>query len=281
MSTQWHPLFAHLLRLQLEAYYQIHAEMPISELPRRGDIILIRREAKVSPPFNGLWAHLTEWNILEFKGPTDDAQEADLDLLLHVGTGIAFRLNEERRERGETVMPNHRVALWLLAPSLSDAMKQAALRRADFGYEGGGLWRGRVWGHPIFLVSYTDLAVEPDGLPLFVLRRESPPQGLKEMLVTRLDLLRTFQEWLAGFQPRLLEEVLNVVRQDGNELGIDYQRAIKFFDPNTLVDALGGVEKVIQLLGREKLLQRLLSTLTPEERERLLRPSDNPDPPTA
>jgi hypothetical protein len=111
------------------------------------------------------------------------------------------------------------------------------------------------------------------------------------------------------------------VRQDGNELGIDYQRAIKFFDPNTLVDALGGVEKVIQLLGedrvvngvvkafglerllnaadpeqvvnalgpdrvmnvlgREKLLQRLLATLTPEERERLLRPSDNPDPPTS
>src|SRR3954452_25437347 len=85
MSTQWHPLFARLLRLLLEEFYQLDTEVPVSDLPRKGDIFLLRRTGGAEPPFTGLWVHLTHWNVLEFKGPTDGPEEADLELLMHVG----------------------------------------------------------------------------------------------------------------------------------------------------------------------------------------------------
>ncbi len=42
MSTQWHPLFAHLLRLLIDEYYEVKTEVPVSELPRRGDLLVLR-----------------------------------------------------------------------------------------------------------------------------------------------------------------------------------------------------------------------------------------------
>src|SRR5262249_15173347 len=98
MTTQWHPLFARLLGLLLDAFYQIEPDVPVSDLPRRGDLFLLRKTGAGEPPFTGVWLNLTDWNLFEFKGPTDAAAEADLDLLMHVGTGIAYRFNEERRQ---------------------------------------------------------------------------------------------------------------------------------------------------------------------------------------
>ena len=74
MNIQWHPLFAHLLRLLLEDFYQVEPEVPVSDLPRRGDLFLLRRAGTAAPPFTGLWMHLTEWNLLEFKGPSATAR---------------------------------------------------------------------------------------------------------------------------------------------------------------------------------------------------------------
>ncbi len=93
MSTQWHPLYARLLNIQLGAYYEIQPEFPVSDLPRRGDFLIVRRQEGPEPPFQGLWNHLTDWNIQEFKGPSDDAEVDDLEKLIHVGTGITYRLN--------------------------------------------------------------------------------------------------------------------------------------------------------------------------------------------
>jgi hypothetical protein len=92
MSTQWHPLFAHLLGLLIADHYEVQTEVPVSDLPRRGDLLLIRRHGGEEPPFRGLWSHLTEWNVIEFKGLSDSAEEDDLELLVHVGTGVDLPL---------------------------------------------------------------------------------------------------------------------------------------------------------------------------------------------
>src|SRR4051812_40079344 len=115
MAKQWHPVFAHLLGLLMEDYYEIQPEVPVSDLPRRGDLMVIRRQGGPEPPFVGLWAHLSDWNVLEFKGPTDGPEEEDLELLLHVGTGLTVRLNEERQARREARLANRQVAFWYLA----------------------------------------------------------------------------------------------------------------------------------------------------------------------
>jgi hypothetical protein len=112
MSKQWHPLFAHLLRLLLDRYYSVQTEVPVSDLPRRGDLLLLRRQSAEPPPFAGLWSHLTTWNVLEFKGPGDHAHEDDLELLVHVGTGLTVRFNEERLRAGQERLAYREVSLW-------------------------------------------------------------------------------------------------------------------------------------------------------------------------
>ena len=190
MSTQWHPLFARLLRLLLEDFYQLDTEVPVSDLPRKGDIFLLRRASSAEPPFTGLWVHLTQWNILEFKGPTDGPEEADLELLMHVVTGIAYRFNEELRQHGEAPVASRDISFWYLAPTLGETFLDQVRSRVDLTYETGGLWRGRSWGHPVFFLSYREgpgrarhrALARPDpaarGAAAFAGRVAGPPHGL-------------------------------------------------------------------------------------------------------
>src|SRR3954467_6134164 len=67
---QWHPLFAQLLRPLLEGYYAVETNVPVGDVPRAPDIVLVRRPSGEPPPFKGLWKDLTPWNVFEYKGPT-------------------------------------------------------------------------------------------------------------------------------------------------------------------------------------------------------------------
>jgi hypothetical protein len=155
MKSQWHPVFAHLLGLLLEDYYEIQPEVPVSDLPRQADLLVIRRQPGPEPPFRGLWNHLTDWNVLEFKGPTDAPEDADLELLIHVGTGLTYRINEERQSRKESPLENRQVSFWYIVAALGETYLGHARNRAGFDYEAGGLYRevrcGGIrssWYHP-------------------------------------------------------------------------------------------------------------------------------------
>jgi hypothetical protein len=268
MSTQWHPLFARLLRLLLEDFYQVDVEVPVSDLPRKGDLFVLRRTGSAEPPFTGLWLYLSEWNVLEFKGPTDSPQEADLDLLMHVGTGIGYRFNEERRQRREEVVPNRRISLWYLAPTLSEPFLDQARARLHLDYEPGGMWRGRAWGHPISLVGYRDAPVEVDTVPLHLL---APPPAaapsLAQLLSGRADLLQRYGTLLFSLHPDLWKEV-RVMAQSRLGGPKDYRAAIAVADDEdieAIMQAIGperaiqafGAERVIQAIGPERAVQTL------------------------
>jgi hypothetical protein len=141
-----------LMKLSLGDYYDVDAEVSVGDLPRSADLVLIRRE-KADPPFSGLWMHLTEWNLFEFKAPTDHPDDDDLELLMHVGSGLRCRYNEEHKEERAARLPNSRFSYWYVVPSLGDTFFGRAQQRTLFDAEGGGLWRGRSWGHPIFLLN--------------------------------------------------------------------------------------------------------------------------------
>src|SRR6516164_2757100 len=117
MTTQWHPIFANLLRPLVEQYYEVRTNLPVGDLPRLADIVLLRR-LLATPPFTGLWRWLTLWNILEFKGPTASARVADLDNLVELALGIHRNLNEEQRRRRQPLVPRHDVSLWYVANHL-------------------------------------------------------------------------------------------------------------------------------------------------------------------
>ena len=58
---QWHPLFAELLRPMLQDYYDVQINVPVGDLPRESDILLLRRTSAGLTPFRGLWRNLTRW----------------------------------------------------------------------------------------------------------------------------------------------------------------------------------------------------------------------------
>jgi hypothetical protein len=175
MKKQWHPVFAHLLRPVVEGHYEVRTNVPVGDAPREADIVLLRRTSRGRLPFAGLWRDLTMWNVLEYKGPTVSARVGDLDLLIELGLGIHRRLNEERQQQREPPLGATDVAFWYLANHLGKRFRRDG--REPLGpleEHGRGVWRCRVLGRMLFLVSGADLPVEEDTLPLHVLARESP-----------------------------------------------------------------------------------------------------------
>ena len=49
--TQWHPLFAKLLRPVLEGYYEVQVNVPVGDVPRAADVLLLRRTTQSGLPF--------------------------------------------------------------------------------------------------------------------------------------------------------------------------------------------------------------------------------------
>jgi hypothetical protein len=267
MSKQWHPLFAYLLRLLLDRYYSVQTEVPVSDLPRRGDLLLLRRQSDEAPPFEGLWSHLTEWNVLEFKGPGDYPHEDDLELLVHVGTGLTVRFNEERVAAGQPRLTNRQVSLWYVAPTLGETFLGHARLRTHFDYQTGGLWRGSVWGHPIFLVSAHELPVEVDTVPLHLLDHNPPaPRAVGELVLQHEELLRQFAYWLSLLQPRLWKEIQHMAETSKPGSGlIDWEavsevanldEVVRLLPPEHVVQVLG-IGRAVEAIGLPRVINEL------------------------
>ena len=145
--TQWHPIFDHLLRAALKDYYEVQTNVPVGDLPREADIVLVRRVSTSRPPFRTLWKHLTRWNVLEFKGRTESARVRNIDLLVEVGLGIHRRLEETDL----TVKISHReVSFWYLANHLGKRFLGDVIElTGNVESISPGLWRGcascRCW----------------------------------------------------------------------------------------------------------------------------------------
>jgi hypothetical protein len=51
--TQWHPIFAQLLRPVVERYYEVLTTVPVGDAPREADFVLLCRTGQMLPPFRG------------------------------------------------------------------------------------------------------------------------------------------------------------------------------------------------------------------------------------
>src|SRR5947209_1395812 len=107
--VQWHPLFAQLLRPLLESHYEVRTNMPVGDLHREADVVLLRRTSIGALPYTGLWRWLNPWNVLEFKEPSVSARVDDLDALLEVGLGIQRHL---AADDAQPRMRRAEVSLW-------------------------------------------------------------------------------------------------------------------------------------------------------------------------
>ena len=90
LKTFWHYPYASLVLERKPPGWEVTVEKPLSLTPRSVDQLLLHRnnterrdqEARV---MRGLWPHLTDTALLEFKGPTRGLRRRDLPKLLSYG----------------------------------------------------------------------------------------------------------------------------------------------------------------------------------------------------
>ncbi len=295
MTTQWHPLFAHLLRPLVESHYQVETKMTVGDAPREADLVLLRRTAGVAP-FQGLWRRLTIWNLLEFKGPTVSARVADLDLLVELGLGIDRRLNEERHKKKEAEVDRGEVSFWYMANHLGRRFRRdAGALLGPLSEDGPGVWRATVLGHPVLLVSNREVPVERDSIPVHLLVREplETTRKVAEQVADQRDLWQLYAGWIVSMFPALAEEMRKMAKKA--ELGpiIDMRPIIKKLgmaevigqlDVKEVIDAVGvekvvdavGVQKMVDTVGVKKVVDTvgvdaLAKSLSPSQRRALLK----------
>ncbi len=275
---QWHPLFAQLLRPVLQEHYEIQTDVPVGDLPRQADVILLRRTTQDSP-YQGLWRHLTTWNVLEFKGRTESARVRDLDLLIEVGLGIDRRLNGERTRRRQSPLARVEVSFWYLANHLGRRFLREARRLFPDGLEVmEGVFRASLLERPVILVSNRDLSVDRESVPIHLLSRETieEERTVAELVLAQSEWWRVYGLWLASLHPQLWKEILEMARRRGGEPDLDYDTLLEALGGwEGIAQKVGGVEKLIEILHRAgrlpEVMKELIPHLTPAEREELKR----------
>jgi hypothetical protein len=300
MSTQWHPLFAKLLRPLVESHYEVETNMTVGDAPRAADLVLLRRTTSTPLPFQGLWRRLTIWNVLEFKGPSVSARIDDLALLVELGLGIHRRLNERRRKDGEAQVERAEMSFWYLAPQLGRRfLADARALLGPLEALGPGISRVRILGHSLLLVSNRQVPVERDSVPVHLLTKEPLETGqrIAQVLAAQPDLWTMYGAWLALTFPALWEEVRRMARRKGSGPVLDMRPLIEHMGlaevirqagvknligelgVKALIDEVGlkrvvdevGVERVAAEVIAEKGLPWFIQQLTAEQRKELKR----------
>jgi hypothetical protein len=188
----------------VESPYEVHTNVPVGDAPREPDLLLLRRRRSGRPPFAGLWRDLTAWNVLEFKAPTVSPRDEDLDGLVEVGLGVHRRLNEERDKQGQAPLGPDEVSLWYLANHLGRRLLTGWERRlGTLEPHGAGVWRCRVLGRLVLLVSGAQLPVEENSLPLHLVGKEprQTEDAVARLVAGRRDLWQRYGGWLATLHP--------------------------------------------------------------------------------
>jgi hypothetical protein len=277
--TQWHPIFAQLLRPAVEAYYELETTVPVGDAPREADFLLLRRMSKALPAFRGLWRHLTTWNVLEFKGPTVTPPRGHLESLVEVGLGIDRQLRTQRAT-GQRLLPAEEVSFWYVANHLGRRFLREANRLLrDVEPLGAGLWRSSVLGRLIFLVSSIDLPVEADSLPLHIVGIEplDTERAVAELVATRPELQKLYGGWVAALHAHAWKEIETMARRAGKDLNIDLEAAVNAMGIDRVAATVGlkrmmehfGTKRVIDEIGLDKILANLSAADRRELKRRL------------
>jgi hypothetical protein len=284
-KTQWHPVFAELLRPLVQSHYEVQTNVPVGDAPRQADILLLRRTRAGALPFTGLWRHLTAWNVLEFKGPTVTPQDEHLESLVEVGLGIHRRLNEEQLHQGRPILGPDGVSFWYLANRLGRRLLAGWERRVGrLEVLGKGLWRCEVLGRLVFLVSGAQLPVEENSLPLHVVAIEPPEteQEVARLVASRPELWDQYGIWLSAFHPEAYEGVRSMARTSRKKFEPTLEPLIESMGLEWVIEKVG-VERIIDQLGAERFFdqlgaKKLTQALTPRQRQQLKRVLEEENP---
>jgi hypothetical protein len=267
--TQWHPIFDDLLRRTLQDYYEVQTNVPVGDLPREADIVLVLRASSKKPPFRTLWKHLTRWNILEFKGRSESARVGDVDLLVQVGLGVHRRLQEQDPK---TKIDRAEVSFWYLANHLGKRFLERVIElTGKLESTGPGLWRGQVLGRTLWLVSNNEVVIDVESAPVSVLSEQSAERALQlaRVVVASDELWQTNSPLLGASFPALFQEFEDMATKRGRkklDFGDMVRNIITVASPEEL-DRSGVTEQILEKVG----VDRIFAALKPEQLRELLK----------
>jgi hypothetical protein len=276
--TQWHPIFAQLLRPAVEEYYEVQTTVPVGDAPREADFVLVRRARSEPPPFRGVWRNLTTWNVMEFKGPSVSPRSTDVELLVELGLGIERHLQTRRVQEGHRRLGAPEVSFWYIANHLGMRFLCELERKlGTLETQGSGLWCCKVLGRLLFWVSSIDLPVEVDSLPLHLVGQEplATERQVARLVLEEQKLQKRYGGWLATLHPEAWKEVEAMARTAGKKLKLDLQPAIDYLGLDRVIDQIG-LDRLIDHVGENELIKRIgmerwLAHLSPAERRELKR----------
>jgi hypothetical protein len=248
-------------------HYEVRTTLPVGDAPREADSVLLRRTGQGTPPFRGLWRHLTTWSILEFKGPSISPRRRDIDLLIELGLGIDRRLHEERVRRGQRPLGPGEFSLWYLAITRRRFVGAAQEKLGELQPLGTGLWRCRLLERLVFLVSSIDLPVEVDSLPLHIVGHEplATERQVARLVTEEATLERLYSGWVATLHPRAWKEMEIMARTMGRKLKLDLRPAIEYLGVGQVIEQLGlervigqvGIDRVIEHAGIDRVIEKV------------------------
>ncbi len=170
------------------------------------------------------------------------------------------------------------MSFWYLANHLGRRfLREAERLLGDLAPLGTGLWRSRVLGRLVFLISSIELPVEADSLPLHIVGPEPPAteRAVAQLVATLPGLDQRYGGWMATLHPRAWEEIDAMVRRAGKTLTIDLRPAIEMLGLKRVIEQVG-TKRVAEALDKQELvnaidLDDLLANLSPAKRRELKR----------
>jgi hypothetical protein len=268
-STQWHPIFTYLLRTLVEDHYEVQTNLPVGDLPREADIVLVRRTSDRPPPFRTLLHYLTTWNIIEFKGRTVSARFRDIDLLVELGLGVDRKLNEDRTNAGTEPLGPEEVSFWYIVNHFGDRFLEEA--RAALGTleeASPGVWRSQILRRPVFLIDSAGVTVDRESVAVHLVGEESPQieQELARVIALEPAYWVRYGGFLATSHPKILEETRRMATANAKPGDIDLHPLIEMVGQAKVAEALG-LEAMIKAMGVESVLAKLSADLPPEKQK--------------
>jgi hypothetical protein len=144
-TTTWHPMLVVVVELLAPRDLKVMPEFPLNRLPLRVDIVVLQMVRQPAPgltrKLRSIFDHLRKHTLIEFKGPTDDLEQADVTTLLaYAGQYMTMHKVFEPED----------MCLMVIADRIPDAFVEQVKRfRGVFSPAENGLWRGHLAGLPL------------------------------------------------------------------------------------------------------------------------------------
>jgi hypothetical protein len=272
--TAWHPMLVALLEFYQPGGWKILAELLLSRLPQRVDVVVLRlTEAVAGTPrkLHSVFDHLRPHTLIEHKGPTDDLEPWDaLTLLAYAGQYM----------RLAKVSDPEQVCLMVLCDRIPAGFVDQ-VKRLDgaFAPIGAGLWRGRMAGLLLHGVETREACkASPTEHLLYTFSRAylTNPQGLLPLdeeerrvytlLYQQVEQFRRKRGSLAMRDIEAAERSLDEVLDEMIERRFPPERRLRGLTPEQRLAGLAPEQRLAGLTP-----EQILEALPPEALELLAR----------